>query len=261
MLPPATDKDDWSNSYPISERFRESYDNIMSRWRVNPLHVFDTNEDFLKIHDFEVSLRGSLVLVYFELKHYAIKDRRTNGIGTNTFSATATQVQILERAAVKNPSPYKSLLTKGPKHLPQSPKKRQEQINAVRAFHPGNSPIMNFAAVATGSRVGAGVGGHLTIKGPKPPPQAPSTISVEAPASNPGSVLFPLDSESHQNLPNIIFTLANAREKGEGPVVRASSKADGKKRAVDEDGEGTATEEESPIAESPSKRKRKQVKT
>jgi hypothetical protein len=93
--------------------------------------------------DQEVSLRGSLVLVYFELKHYAIRDKKSNIVITNTFSATATQVRILERGSDLKPSPYRSLLLKGPKILPQSPRKKNDQIAAVRAFHPGNSiPVL-----------------------------------------------------------------------------------------------------------------------
>ena len=140
----ATDDEDWTNDYPISDKFRESFDNIVPRWRVAPLPAFDTNGKFIKISDFEVSLRGSLVLVYFELKHYAIKDKRTNYVTTNTFSATATQVKILERAAERKSSPYKSLLLKGPKFLSQSPSKKKEQASAVRAFHPGESVVLQF---------------------------------------------------------------------------------------------------------------------
>ena len=135
----ATDEEDWMNDYPISDKFRDSFNNIVPRWRVAPLPAFDTNGKFIKISDLEVSLRGSLVLVYFELKHYAIKDKRTNYVTTNTFSATATQVKILERAAERKSSPYKSLLLKGPKFLPRSPSKKKEQASAVRAFHPGES--------------------------------------------------------------------------------------------------------------------------
>lgn len=143
MRIPATDDEDWTNGYPISERFRDTFDNIVSRWRVTPLPAFDTNEKFIRANDLEVSLRGSLVLVYFELKHYAIRDKRTSGVGTNTFSAIATQVKILERGSGRNPSPYKSLMLKGPKFLPQSPSKKKDQIAAVKAFHPGDATSYN----------------------------------------------------------------------------------------------------------------------
>jgi hypothetical protein len=101
------------------------------------LPAFDSDDKFIKITDLEVSLRGSLVLVYFELKHYAIRDKRSNCVSTNTFSATASQVKILELGGDRKASPYKSLLLKGPKTLPQSPSKKKEQASAVRAFHPG----------------------------------------------------------------------------------------------------------------------------
>jgi hypothetical protein len=110
------------------------------------LPAFDANDNFIKIHDLEVSLRGSLVLVYFELRHYAIRHKRTNLVNTNTFSATATQVRVLERGAGVNPSPYRSLMLKGPKTLPQSPSKKKDQINAVQAFHPGNATTTPYIA-------------------------------------------------------------------------------------------------------------------
>ena len=77
-----------------------------------------------------------LNLVDFELRHYPI--RKSNGmISSNTFSATTTQVTILEQASQHFSSPYKSIMLKGPKFLPQSPSKKKDQINAVDAFHPG----------------------------------------------------------------------------------------------------------------------------
>ena len=109
----------------------------MSKWRVTPLPAFDAGGKFIKIDGLEESLRGSLVLVYFELKHYAIRDKKTDGIAGNTFSAIASQVKILERGADRRPSPYKSQMMKGPKFLPQSPSIKKDQVSAVNAFHPG----------------------------------------------------------------------------------------------------------------------------
>jgi hypothetical protein len=127
------------------------------------LPAFDSDDKFIKITDLEVSLRGSLVLVYFELKHYAIRDKRSNCVSTNTFSATASQVKILELGGDRKASPYKSLLLKGPKTLPQSPSKKKEQASAVRAFHPGKlftaaekkKLNLSMTAVATGSNMAA----------------------------------------------------------------------------------------------------------
>jgi hypothetical protein len=142
-VPPATDSQDFSNGYPISERYRDTFDSIVSRWRVTPLPAFDIDEQLIRVRDLEVSLRGSLVLVHFELRHYGIKDKRTNIVVTNTFSAMATQVVVLEPAPIKTPSQYRNLLMKGPKRLPQSPTKIGDQKNAVEAFHPGDIFVSN----------------------------------------------------------------------------------------------------------------------
>ena len=101
--------------------------------------AFNPSGKFIKAHSLEDSLKGSLVLVYFELKHYAIKDRKNDGVAGNTFSAVATQVKILECGTDRRPSPYKSLMLKGPRVLPQTSAIKKEQISAVKAFHPGMS--------------------------------------------------------------------------------------------------------------------------
>ena len=115
-----------------------TFEDIVTRWRVTPLPAFDTSGKFIKTRELEVALRGSLVLIYFELKHYPIKDKISNGIAGNTFSAITTQVKILECGTERRPSPYKSLMLKGPTILPQTPSKKKDQIGAVNAFHPGN---------------------------------------------------------------------------------------------------------------------------
>ena len=138
---PATDEEDWSNDYPIATKYQDTFDDIVSRWRVTPLPAFDTTGKFIKIRDLENSLRGSLVLVYFEVRHYPIRDKRTNAIASNTVTAIATQVTVLERGSDRRPSPYKSQMLKGPKVLPQSPSKKKDQINAVKAFHSGKKGL------------------------------------------------------------------------------------------------------------------------
>ena len=137
--PPATDEEDWTNDYPIAPKYKDHLEEIAPRWRATPLPAFDMSGKLIKIPELEFSLRGSLVLVYFELRHYPIRNKRTNGISGNTFSATATQVKVLERGAGRRSSPYKSLLLKGPTFLPQSPTNKKDQANAVQAFHPGTA--------------------------------------------------------------------------------------------------------------------------
>jgi hypothetical protein len=139
---PATDEEDWTNDYPIAQKFRDTFDDIAPKWRATPLPAFDSNGNFIKVHELEIALRGSLVLVYFEMRHYPIRNKRTNGIVGNTFSATATQVKVLVRGAERRSSPFKSLMHKGPMSLPQSPAKKKDQENAVQAFHPGC--VMSF---------------------------------------------------------------------------------------------------------------------
>ena len=136
-LPSATDDEDWMNDYPIADKYKDHFDDIAPRWHVTPLPAFDASGNFIKTCQLKGSLRGALVLVYFQLRHYPIRNKRTNGITSNTFSVTATLVKILECGPECHPSPYKSLLMKGPMSLSQSPTKRKDQVNTVHTFHRG----------------------------------------------------------------------------------------------------------------------------
>ena len=137
----ATDNEDWSNDYPVDDRFRDAFEDLVSKWRVSPLPAFDASGKFIKTRDLENALRGSMVLVYFEMRHYAIKEKKGTSITSNTVSAIATQVSVVESGADRLPSPYKSQILKGPKFLPQATSKRQDQLNAAKAFHPGEFQI------------------------------------------------------------------------------------------------------------------------
>ena len=98
-------------------------------------------------------------------------------------------------------------MLKGPKILPQSPSKRRDQENAVKAFHPGNASFYSRVAF------------KLTFV-----LQAVATASKDV-----------------GNLEKHVYSVA-----------------EGKKRAIDEDEEATATEGETSVtaAENLSKRKR-----
>ena len=114
------------------------FEDIVTKWRFTPLRAYDETGRFIKTQDLESSLTGSLVHVYFELKHYAIRSKRTDNIASNTFSAISTQVKILERGSEKPRSPYKSLMLKGPSVLPRSPTKKKDQTNATNTFKTGH---------------------------------------------------------------------------------------------------------------------------
>ena len=172
---------------------------------MSPLPAFDASGKFIKTRDLENALRGSMVLVYFEMRHYAIKEKKGTSITSNTVSAIATQVSVVESGADRLPSPYKSQLLKGPKFLPQAASKRQDQLNAAKAFHPGEFQISISLTHA------------LTVLA------AGSTLSTSGRVD-----------------------------------VSASQKKEGKKRKVDDDPEGTATEDES--HDRTTKKKRTQTK-
>ena len=117
-------------------------EDIAPKWRVNcdPLPAFDMKGRFIKVHNLESLLTGSLVLVYFELKHYAIKSKKTDNIAGNTFSAISTQVKVLEPGTERRQSPYKSLMLKGPIVLRVRKIFKKDQTNAAINFNPGFVP-------------------------------------------------------------------------------------------------------------------------
>lgn len=134
---PAISDEDFSVDYPIDSRYKVDFEDILPKWRATPLAAYDVAGKLIKVHSLETSLMGALVLVYFTLKHYPIREKAGSGVSNNTFTAIATQVKVLEAATERGPSPYKSQMMKGPKYLPQSPSKKRDQARAVAAFHPG----------------------------------------------------------------------------------------------------------------------------
>ncbi|KAF8798368.1 hypothetical protein BYT27DRAFT_7343617 [Phlegmacium glaucopus] len=209
------DEEDWSNGYPITDAHQKAFKAILPKWRATPLPAYDESGNFIKIQDHELTLKGALVLVYFQLKHYTIKDRNSNGVLGNTFTAIATQIKILERAAKRNTSPYKTQMLKGPINLPRSPTKHKEQVEAVNAFHPG-----------TGTKASS----NKPITIPNTPNEVTHSSFASPHTSNPG---------------------------GSGPL---SISKEGKKRAIDDDEEATATEGEASNATNSIRKKKKAVK-
>jgi hypothetical protein len=105
----------------------------------------------------EVTLRGSLVLVYFQLKHYSIRGKHDvakeeASVTSNTITATAIQVKILESAGKPKASPYRTQLMKGPMILPQSPTKRKDQVAAANTFHRSQGTTIEISDDATMSK-------------------------------------------------------------------------------------------------------------
>ncbi|KAF8816198.1 hypothetical protein BYT27DRAFT_7248506 [Phlegmacium glaucopus] len=206
-----TDDEDWTNDYPMTEQYKDAFEQIIPKWRISPLAAYDTTQKFIKANDLDLMLRHSLVLVHFQLKHYAIRDKKSNSVGTNTFTALATQVKILEHGADRRPTAYKSRMLKGPTSLRQSPAKKKAQTEAVNVFHPGDT-----SNPATFKRV--------------------LMLSFKAAATNSN------------------ITTVESQQKHE------HSKTEGKKRAREEDDEGTATDGETSIAQYPLTKKQKPKK-
>jgi hypothetical protein len=81
--------------------------------------AYNMDNKFINPDDLTKHLLGAQVLVYFNLKHYAIGHKDVNDIKGNTFSAYATQVKIIGKVETLK-SPYKSKILKGPITLPVS---------------------------------------------------------------------------------------------------------------------------------------------
>jgi hypothetical protein len=144
ILPPdnttADDGEDFTNGYHIASKYQGNFNDIIYNWRATPLAAYNSKGGLINQRDLEVTLRGSLALVYFQLKHYSIRGKpdaakEEASVSSNTITATAIQVKILESATKPKASPYRTQLMKGPIILPQSPTKRKDQGVAVNTFH------------------------------------------------------------------------------------------------------------------------------
>ncbi|KAF8814019.1 hypothetical protein BYT27DRAFT_7250431 [Phlegmacium glaucopus] len=94
------DDEDWTHGYLMTEEYKDVFEDIIPRWRISPLATYDTTQKFIKVNDLNIMLQHSSVLVHFELKHYAIRDKKTNSIGSNTFTALATQFKVMEHELI-----------------------------------------------------------------------------------------------------------------------------------------------------------------
>jgi hypothetical protein len=92
--------------------------------------VYNLDNGFINPDDLMKHLLGVQVLVYFNLKHYAMEHKDANNIRGNIFSAYATQVKIAGKVETLK-SPYKSKILKGPITLLQSPAKHKEQMQGT----------------------------------------------------------------------------------------------------------------------------------
>jgi hypothetical protein len=102
--------------------------------------AYNLGNEFINPDNLTKHLLGAQVLVYFNLKHYAIRHKYVNNIRGNTFLAYATQVEIVGKAETLK-SPYKSKILKGLITLPQSSAKHKEQMD----LHPSSGNVLSKA--------------------------------------------------------------------------------------------------------------------
>lgn len=110
--------------------------------------AYNLDNKFINPDDLMKHMLGAQVLVYFNLRHYTIGGRNADDIRGNTFSAYATQVQIIRKAETLK-SPYKSKVLRGPFTLPQSPTKFTKQSITATALH---SPSVKILSKAEGKK-------------------------------------------------------------------------------------------------------------
>ena len=57
---PAMDDKDWTNNYPIAQKYKDIFEDIVPRWQAMPLLAFDTDGHYIKTHELEAVLMGLL---------------------------------------------------------------------------------------------------------------------------------------------------------------------------------------------------------
>ena len=126
-----------TESWPVPTSLRPELDDIKYSYRALPLHVFK-GEQVVRVGDVNETLRGALVELHFELRHFAIHKKNQD-----SFNASIEQIIVLQPGPPQAVSKYKrASLEDGPickkptlelrkKHVgittPDSPEKNQRQ--------------------------------------------------------------------------------------------------------------------------------------
>jgi hypothetical protein len=90
------DDNDCTTNYPIAEEYRAALHAIKPKWHVTPLPAFDTRDEPICSPKMTATLKESLVLVHFNLKHFSISEKKKKTASRNVFTATPTHIKILK---------------------------------------------------------------------------------------------------------------------------------------------------------------------
>ena len=93
-----------TSSWPVPVGFEHFLKDVQYTHYVNPIRLYDENNQFVKPTNANAILRDALVEVHFTIKHYTI-GKATNAF--DWFNAIFQQIIVLKSAPPKLPSPYK----------------------------------------------------------------------------------------------------------------------------------------------------------
>ena len=154
MTQPADDTVDHETEFwPVPEDMREDLDKIKHTFRAVPLGVFARNK-FINTKNAESFLAGALVMIFFELYHYAIHvDNK------DSYNGMIEQIQVLQLEEVRPVHAHKRKNVRdGPiRHLHTS---RQLMLNSsaptavASSSADGNATASNLLALANGAENG-----------------------------------------------------------------------------------------------------------
>ena len=130
--------------WPVKASLRADLNKIKFDFEASPLPVY-VEEHLVHPNDVQEMLRGALVEVHFELRHFYIqKDNR------DSFNATVQQVVVLQPGVARPTTAYKGRnLLEGPIPLNPSPVEAQEAHGTGSPFR-GDVPHSRSRTLAEG---------------------------------------------------------------------------------------------------------------
>lgn len=93
--------DDLTENWPVKDVFKSELNKIKYKFEACPLPVY-AGDRFIRLKDVHAMMKGALVAVHFELKHFYIKGKKED-----SFNATVQQIDILQPGKARPANAFK----------------------------------------------------------------------------------------------------------------------------------------------------------
>ena len=132
--------DEDTETWPVPMDMIDTFKNIKNNYRVQPLVVYDTHNQFVEPLEVNNALKNALIEIHFGIVHFKIG---RGGDLHDSFTAVPKQIIILKTAPIQTPNTYKR---KNIRSGPVRPKKFEDFRTTEEPADPKGK------AIASGSR-------------------------------------------------------------------------------------------------------------